>query len=1008
MNTDKHRSNALHGIAEPVVPPLGLSHLCPSVSICGSNRLGSSRGTVTLVALCFVAVMGITLAGYIAVCSRAMNLSNRTFQTNLSKQLAEVGVDEALRAFNKNNWADWSSSGTAADWTVSGTAATCNLTFPAGKFGQGVTGSVKIRIDNYNANQLDSTWSSSATYRINDLVGYNGTWYRSLRNNSTNQTPSTTSLTWWVPNPMPWTWSSDRTYSQYEMVNYKGIWYRCITTPPVSAGTTTYAPQVPLPAATYWTPIPTQRAWNASVAYDLYDVVAYTNPTTGDITLYRCLTAHTSTASFSTDSANWSNNVQTVSLAWNSGTIYTRGSIVYYIGGSINRWYYCRQSGTSSTAPSADTTMWAPMWYDVSPAAANPAADTIVVGTKYYLGDYVYYGGSWYRCTTAHTYASWVAGNWTSTNANPYLQLFYFGPSSLSTASNSIFFYAGNLWYRYVGAYTLALTGGMHTWNSSSINYNVGDAVYYSTNSRWYRCILAHTSSGSILPTNTTYWSTAPLRSNQWDSNRVYNQNDTVFHNGTWYLSLQSSHYGQTPTTASSIHWAAAPSQLTAWESGRIYNLNTVVSYSGTWYRCILTHTSSGSILPTNGTYWAVATGAAFQWDSLTAYSAGAYCSYGGVWYLCLSGNTGQTPNNTTYWSAVGAPVVYAEGSVTFADGTSTRTQVRSTIAPAPLFPNAVAATTTINANSGGTVDSYDSTTGTYASQVNSSSNYSAVVAAGSTSGTAVTLSSTAVRGYVAAPSSSTSPYAPLFSSGGSVKGLSSPASPNIDLTRISRSPYIPQFTTLPSGGLATTWANVPKGTAMSISYITNLGTPGDTTPSRYYYNGDLTVGNGSLNILRINGPVILYINGDLNITDSGSIGRIEIASTGSAEIHVAGEFMASAAGEGILNYTANPKSVIIISDTTSTNTHYYSEGVNPFYGVIYIPYSTSTTGYFNDNNNANIYGAVSANEITYSGANLNVHYDTSLRYTTFGGVDQPYTVTEWRELLATEQATMP
>jgi hypothetical protein len=54
------------------------------------------------------------------------------------------------------------------------------------------------------------------------------------------------------------------------------------------------------------------------------------------------------------------------------------------------------------------------------------------------------------------------------------------------------------------------------------------------------------------------------------------------------------------------------------------------------------------------------------------------------------------------------------------------------------------------------------------------------------------------------------------------------------------------------------------------------------------------------------------------------------------------------------------------------------------------------------------VYGAVSANKITYDN-NLNIHYDTSLRYATFGGVDQPYAITEWRELTdAAELATMP
>ena len=37
------------------------------------------------------------------------------------------------------------------------------------------------------------------------------------------------------------------------------------------------------------------------------------------------------------------------------------------------------------------------------------------------------------------------------------------------------------------------------------------------------------------------------------------------------------------------------------------------------------------------------------------------------------------------------------------------------------------------------------------------------------------------------------------------------------------------------------------------------------------------------------------------------------------------------------------------------------------------------------------------------------LHYDTSLRYATFGGVDQPSAITEWRELTdPAEKAVLP
>ncbi len=43
-------------------------------------------------------------------------------------------------------------------------------------------------------------------------------------------------------------------------------------------------------------------------------------------------------------------------------------------------------------------------------------------------------------------------------------------------------------------------------WSNASEIYIVGDRVFYTANSTYYKCKLQHTSSDSILPTNTTYW----------------------------------------------------------------------------------------------------------------------------------------------------------------------------------------------------------------------------------------------------------------------------------------------------------------------------------------------------------------------------------------------------------------------------------------------------------------------------------------------------------------------
>jgi hypothetical protein len=820
---------------------------------------------VTLVALCFVTVLGITLAGYMAVCSRSMQLSNRTYQARTSQQLAEMGIDEAMRAFNKNDFNTWTNSGLTVTWDTTTYAASkravATISYPAGKFGQGVTGSVKIRVDNFDANQLDATWNSTANYQPDDLVGRSGIWYRCVRSN-TNQAPNgLVNMAYWVPAPVPSMWSANINYKAEDVVYYTtaNSWYRCVLAPTSN--------QVPT-NSTYWTPI--------------------------------------------------------TKISIDNGYSSINGEVLNFFG----TWYYYNSSAL-------------PNWFAMPGSYAPVVSWCWRSGYSYTFNDLVGYGYPvvWYRCIAPHT------------------------------SSGSILPTNPTYWEN-------VLTGSMNVWSSVGIKYNLGDAVYYSGANQWYRCIRAHTSSFSITPSNTAYWSNAPLYSTAWDSSMQYSQNDTVRYNGVWYRSLLNSNTGQNPITATT-YWIGANTATTS-----------------------------------------------YQWSATTAYSAGDYRCYGGAWYKCTTAHTGHSPNDTAYWTSTwansfavttGAPVVYAEGTIAIANNPSVRTQLRATIAPAPLFPNAAAATSTLTVSGAGTVDSYDSITDPSAS----TRGYSAVLAAGNTASTAVTLTgAVTVSGYVSAPSASTpSPYAPLFSYGTSavVKGTSATPSPKVDVSRVSRSPSIPQFDTLPAGGLAAAFgaANFPSGLPLAITTATtNIGTPGATTPSRYFYNGDLTIGSASVTTLNINGPVILYINGDLNVAGT-TLGIINITSTGSAEIHVRDSLMVDQASAGIDNLTLDPKKLIIICDTAASAVQYYGDGGYPFYGVIYAPNTSNSLG-LNFNNTASpsaatcaVYGAVSAKKITYDN-DANLHYDTSLRYATFGGVDQPYTVTDWRELPVDEQATMP
>jgi hypothetical protein len=249
----------------------------------------------------------------------------------------------------------------------------------------------------------------------------------------------------------------------------------------------------------------------------------------------------------------------------------------------------------------------------------------------------------------------------------------------------------------------------------------------------------------------------------------------------------------------------------------------------------------------------------------------------------------------------------------------------------------------------------------------------------------------------VTAPPATTSPYAPLFTYTGNtaVKGTAAIPSPKIDATRVTRSPIIPNFSihSVPHYNTladASTWTGSGK----------TIGTVGATTPTYYYYSGSMSL-NSSSQTLTIVGPVILDIQSQLHIQTLPAC-QIVIADTGSAEIHVGGQLLIDSDGGGIDNQTHDPKKCVILSTSSSSSNNFSS--TQAFYGVIYMPSGSLTI----DANPSTIYGAVSAQNITFSNATT-FKYDISLRSTAIPGIDQPYSTTEWRQLTdPSELATMP
>jgi len=144
---------------------------------------------VVLVALCLVIVLGIAVTGYVAVCARTMEMSNRSFCTTSSVQLAEIGMeealwslDQALLALNSNSSYDW----LGAQWTITTDAngvKTATKTLPPFITNKGITGTVTVQIKN-------CSYDPRIPYDTNDSK----TWPPTITSDGVSQMPDGISI----------------------------------------------------------------------------------------------------------------------------------------------------------------------------------------------------------------------------------------------------------------------------------------------------------------------------------------------------------------------------------------------------------------------------------------------------------------------------------------------------------------------------------------------------------------------------------------------------------------------------------------------------------------------------------------------------------------------------------------------------------------------------------------------------------------------------------------------
>lgn len=129
-------------------------------------RVGRRReaGSVTLASLCLLSVLCIALSTYLSLCRQSTNLSTRSLHQEEARELAQVGIEEALWALNQNQWTTSGPNG-ASTWTTTG--SNCSVTLSYSLPGQNASGQVTLSVTNYNS--AGPTWpsiSSAATLTL--------------------------------------------------------------------------------------------------------------------------------------------------------------------------------------------------------------------------------------------------------------------------------------------------------------------------------------------------------------------------------------------------------------------------------------------------------------------------------------------------------------------------------------------------------------------------------------------------------------------------------------------------------------------------------------------------------------------------------------------------------------------------------------------------------------------------------------------------------------------------
>ena len=422
--------------------------------------------------------------------------------------------------------------------------------------------------------------------------------------------------------------------------------------------------------------------WTTATTYVKDDVIRQGGK------LFLCVTGHTASADFTTDSANW--NLVSDGLAWtgnwNTSTYYKLNDLVKY-GGVV---YICNTTHTSASTTALglenDLSKWTVF------ANSFNWIGNWATSTRYKAKDVVKYGAETYVCKTGHTSAATTAlglendqSSWDVFSDGLLWQVDW--ATSTRYKLNDVVRYGGLL-YVCNTAHTSASTAsaGLETdqskwdylhkgfnylgaWSGSSVRYKVNDVVKYGAD-LWI-CTTYHTSSASFSTSNFTKFIEGLQYFNTWNSGTTYQPNDLVTYGGFVYIA-NSVHTNVIPSTDGGTNWSLFTSGFTyigAWSSVTAYQVGNVVTVGG--YTYVATADGTNQNPATAGSYWS-RLNSGFRWlataQTFTAVTTTNVTGSGSgaQFTVAISGTTytvTKTANGTGYSATAGSNTIKILGT---------------------------------------------------------------------------------------------------------------------------------------------------------------------------------------------------------------------------------------------------------------------------------------------------------------------------------------------------------